>query len=285
MSVANSNQWVANGPQYLFWAAKSGRYPYGTTGAITAGSAAGMGRLRGVKTMEIAEPDPVRTYQTGDNGVITSFLNQPAELPGGALTLGVFDQTFAAKANGGTIITALGEWDMAGGFPLCFNYSDLMFVVNSPMNSEESTSLDEAGWEVTLIMAANVQAKTVNAMSSATPRDAASTMNIKRSTYFPWGTAFTTATNGSTAFAYYTFASPYPCKLHTMIGNNSATTFTLDETPTAANGTALAIWKDGVALAYTTDYTVVTATKVVTMAVAPASLAVVIALYQFAPGC
>lgn len=288
MSVANSNEWSSNGIQYLFVAARNGRYPYGLTGTIANGSSAGMTRLRGVDSMEIAEPDPSRAYALGDNGVVTAFLNQPQELPGGSFGLSAFNQTFAAKANGGTTIFTHNEWDIAGGFPLCFSYADLMFIANSPMNSQESTSLDEAGFEVTMILNAQVHVKSQNAIQTATPRKFANTMNIKRATYTPWGVAFATGTHGSTAFSFLTFTSPYPVKMHTFVGDNSTTTFTLDETPTAAAVTAVMLWQAGTLKTYGAgagNYTVDTSTKVVTMGTAPGTGVVVTVVYQFVPGC
>lgn len=288
MSVANSNEWSSNGIQYLFYAAKNGYYPYGPTGSISNGSSAGMTRLRGINAMEISEPDPNRSYSTGDNGVITAFLNQPTELPGGSFEMGAFNQTFAAKANGGTTIFTHNEWDIAGGFPLCFNYADLMFVANSPMNSQESSSFDEAGWDVAMILNAQVSVKTMNAIQSQTPRKYSNMMNIKRSTRTPWGVALATATHGSTAFSFLNWASPYPVKIHTIVGDNSATTFTLDETPTAAAVTAVMVWQAGSLLTYGAgagNYTVNTSTKVLTFGTAPGTGVVAIVVYQFVPSC
>lgn len=287
MSVANSNQWTEVGAQYLFWALLSGSTPYGTTGSIANGASAGMGRLRGVDTISINEPEAPRVYATGDNGVITAFLLQPAQLPGGALTLGVFDQTFNIKSNGLKIFT-LQEWDMSLGFPSCFTFADQLLIVNAPMNSQESTSLDEAGWAVTMIMKSQVQSHATDQIQSSTPTKPGNTMNVKRTATLPWGVALTTATHGTTAASYLRFASPYPVKMHTFIGDGAAATFTLDETPTAASAAAVALWQAGALKTYGAgagNYTVDTATKVVTMGTAPGAGVVVVVLYQFQPGC
>lgn len=287
MSVANSNQWTELGVQYLYWALLNGSTPYGTTGSIANGSSAGMGRLRGVDTLSIAEPDAPRVHVTGDNGVITSFLLQPAELPGGALSLGVFDQTFNIKSNGLKIFT-LQEWDMSLGFPACFAFADQMLIANAPMNSQESTSLDEAGYAVTMIMKAQNHSKMTGQMQTATPTKADNMLNVKRAATLPWGVALTTATHGATSASYIRFASPKPVKMHTFIGDNSTTTFTLDETPTAASAAAVALWQAGTLKTYGAgagNYTVDTGTKVVTMGTAPGTGVVVTVLYQHVDSC
>jgi hypothetical protein len=287
MSVANSNQWTEIGVQLHYWALLNGSTPYGTTGAIANGSSAGMGRLRGVDTLSIAEPEAPRVYATGDNGVITAFLLQPAELPGGALSLGVFDQTYNIKSNGMKIFT-LENWDMSLGFPSCFTFADQMHIVNAPMNSQESTSLDEAGWAVTMIMKTQVHSKMTGQVATGAVTKAENTMNIKRAATLPWGVALSTATHGSTAASYIRFASPAPVKMHTFIGDNSTTTFTLDETPTAASAAAVALWQAGVLKTYASgagNYEVNTSTKVVTMGTAPGTGVVVTVLYQHVAGC
>lgn len=287
MSVANSNQWTEVGAQYLFWALLSGSTPYGTTGSIANGASAGMGRLRGIDTISINEPEAPRVYATGDNGVITSFLLQPAQLPGGALTLGAFDQTHNVKSNGLKIFT-LENWDMSLGFPACFTFADQIFVINAPMNSQESTSLDEAGWAVTVIFKSQVQSHATDQIQSSTPTKPGNTLNVKRAATLPWGVALSTATHGATSASYLRFASPYPCKLHTYVGDNSAVTFTLDETPTANSAAAVAVWQAGTLLVHGAGagkYTVDTATKVVTFGTAPGTGVACVSLYQFTPGC
>lgn len=288
MSVANSNEFVENGAQYLFYAVLDGYTPKGTTGTIANGSSAGMGRLRGVDTIDIGEPDAPRVYAVGDNGVISAFINQPPTMPGGNLTLGVFNQNFVTKSNGTKIFT-IGDWDLALGFPLCFSLADQLLIINAPANSEESSSLDEGGWACSMVLKAQIQGKSSNQIQTAAPRKYGNVLSLKRSTYAPWGLAFSSATHGSTAGAFLgPFMSPYPIKMHTFIGDNSTVTFTLDETPAAANSTAVYLTQAGTALVYGAGagkYVVDTSTRVVTMGTAPGAGVIVTVLYEFIPGC
>jgi hypothetical protein len=287
MSVVNTNQWASLGIQHAWWAALSGYYPYGVTGSIANGGNAGMGRLRGVNSVEIAEAEAGVVYVNGDNGVTTSFLTQPQELPKGAINLGVMDQTWAAKSNG-SVIYAEGDWDILGGVPLCYSFADLCMVLNAPANAQESTNLDEAGWEVTIILKLQNKASVLNTMATNAARTFVNNTNVKRSSRKLWGQSFTAVADGSTAFAVQQFMSPYPVTIHAYVGDNSTTTVTLNETPAAATATAVQAWQANTKLTYGAgagNYTVVTSTKVLTFGTAPGAGVTVIIPYQYIPTC
>lgn len=287
MSVVNTNQWSSFGIQYAFWAALNGAYPYGTTGSISNGGNAGMGRLRGVNSVQISESEAGTVYVNGDNGVVTSFLTQPQELPKGPINLGVMDQNFAAKSNG-SVVYAEGDWDILGGVPQCYTFADLCLVLNAPGNAQESANLDEAGYEVTMILKLQNKANLFNEMATNAARQFANNTNVKRSTKELWGRAFSAVSDGSTAFAVRQFFSPYPVTIHTFVGDNSTTTVTLNETPAAATGTAVQAWQADTKLVYGSGagkYTVDTSTKVVTFGTAPGTGVKVILPYQFIPAC
>lgn len=284
MATANTNVWATNGIQYLFWGALNGAYPYGTTGTIANGASAGMARYKAVQELSITDPQSAIAYVLGDNGVATSFMQQPQELPSGDLKLGFFDQTAAAKMNGLKVVTT-GQWDRSGFAPQCYNFSDVCFIANSPANAEESSNADEGCWQVAILNKVTMQAMMIAAMTSNTPASWTNKANVKRSTKMLWGESYVAATHGSTAFAGEVFISPAPVAEHTYIGDNSTLVTTLNETPYAASGDAVKVWKDGVLLTYTTDYSVNTTTKVVTFVAAPGTGAVVVILYQFVASC
>lgn len=284
MATANVNVWAANGIQYLHWAALNGSYPYGATGTISNGSGAGMARYKAVQELTIEDPKGEVTYVPGDNGVATAFTNQPQTLPTGSLKVGFFDQTATAKMNG-LKIAALGQWDRSVFGPQCYTFADVCFIANSPANAEESNNVDEGMWQVAILNKVQMQAMMIAAMASNTPASWTNTANVKRSSKTLWGESYTGATLGTTAAAGEVFGSPYPVTMHTYIGNNSTLVVTLDETPVAAAATAIRVFKDGVELVYTTDFSVNVTTKVVTFVAAPGTGAVCIIVYQFSPVC
>ena len=284
MSVINSNAYSVLGVQYTFWAALSGTYPMGVTGTIANGGSAGMGRLRGVQDVNITMPLGETVYVPGDNGTATSFKTQPKELPSGTMTLGVLDQIFAGKSNG-MAIYAEGDWDELGDGPACYNFSDICLVFNSPANAQESGNLDEAGWVVTEVYKIQNQAAILAQMQSGAAVTFPNNITCKRATANLTGRAFSAANDSSTSLVVKQYMSDYPVTYHTYIGDNSATTVTLNETPAAASGTAVQYWLAGVKKTYTTDYSVNTSTKVVTFVAAPGTAAKAIIRYKFVPTC
>lgn len=284
MAVINTNQYSALGVQYAFWAALNGYYPYGTTGTIANGAGAGMGRMLGVQDANVTPPQAGNAYVPGDNGVVTVFKTQPTELPTGTLTVGVEDQVFNAKANGSKVYFE-GDWDISYDLPLCYSFADLMFIFNSPGSSQETSSKDEASWVVTIWVKVQVQAAIMAQMQNATPWTFAHNITMKRASNAPWGQAMSVANHGSTAYGVIRFNSDYPVTMHTFIGGDSTTTVTLNETPAAASSAAVQLWQTNVKKVYTTDYTLVTSTKVVTFAAAPGTGVVNQFLYKFVPSC
>ena len=284
MSVANTNQYSIFGIQYAFWSALSSGAPYGVTGTIANGGNAGMGRLRGVQDFNITEPVAETVYVPGDNGVSTSFKVQPTELPTGTLTTGVLDQTFASKSNG-TVIYADGQWDEVSGVPACYSFADICLVLNSPATAQESGNLDESGWVVTEVYKIQNQASILAQMQSGAAVSFPNNMTLKRATSSLAGRSFSVANDGTTALAFKQYMSPYPVTYHAFVGDNSVTTVTLNETPVAASGDAVQLWQTNVKKTYTTDFSVVTSTRVLTFVSAPGTGVKNIIKYQFVPSC
>jgi hypothetical protein len=270
MAFTGINELTAMGVQFGYWHVLNGAYPYGTTGAIANGASAGGGRILGIKSVEITEPAVERLFPTGNNGVLgTAFTLQPNELPTGAMTMGGLDQTFVAKSNG-LIIDTWAGWDVLGFGPQCYNFNQMMFVLNSPAKSVETATLGESGWLVSVLLKVENFAATVTTMTERAVQEWANALTFSKSSTLPWGTPFTTADNNSTAFIGCQMSSDYPVAAHTFVADGVATTFTLDLTPAAASANAVMIVKNGATtpLAYTTDYTVNTTTKVVTLVAA-----------------
>lgn len=275
--------WSALGSQYTFWGiVDSSGYVQGTSGAISAGANSGMGRLKGVSSIAVNLPDTPRVPVQGDNGAITSFMLAPSELPTGTLATTVFDQTFSTKPIG-LLVETESNWDFSGIFPACFDYARICFIVNSPASIQDSGDLDVGAWQVYIFMNTTVMPMKPGELTTGAAQTFTSDLSFKRADKTIWGKSFTSVTNGSTSFAATQFASGYPVHCQTLIGNGAVTTLLLDYTPVTTIADYVKVWKDGVELALTTDYTVSGST--ITFVAAPASNTKVICLYGFDPSC
>lgn len=285
--AVNVNQLTAMGSQYTYWAVNTNGYPDGTSATtIASGSNSGMGRLKSVTKFGATVPESPRNVVLGDNGVVGQFLGQPQTLPTGELTTTVFDQTFQTVANG-QLIYADGDFDQSGLFPACYTYKDLFFVMNSPAQNFETAAgaVGSSGWLVTEIWNANVQAMKMPEIATNATFSWSSSLAVKPTTVNPFGVTISSSNYGYTSDIGIQYFSDYPVTYHTLIGNAAVTTVTLNETPAAATVAGVQVYINGVKKAYTTDYTVNTTTKVVTLVAAPAAAAKVIIRYKFVPAC
>ena len=282
--VVNVNQVTTLAPTYTFWGALSGTYLMGTTGTIANGAGAGMGRLKGVSEVNIPQASVSRVTPQGDNAAITTFTVQPQELPSGTINLVVLNQDFSAKANGSKVYTD-GDWDEVGDGQPCYNLADLGFVFNCPAASQDSGSIDEAGWNVYELYKVQVQSSLMAQMQTGQSPTFPNNVTTKRSSANFAGRSFSVANDNATSFIVKQYWSDYPVTYYTFIGDNSTTTFTLNELPPAANAASVQYWLAGVKKAYTTDYTVNASTGLVTAVVAPGTAVKTVVKQKFLPTC
>lgn len=282
------NSFTAIGPQSVFWAVASSGLPYGTTGAISAGSSAGMGRLKGVKSLEVKEPDAETLTPTGDNGALDPFILQPNTATSGTLTTSVRDQLFMVKSNGMKIATANGR-DLMGLIPACYNYGQIQLLVNSPAKSAETATIGEDGYIVNGLMSVRNNSKAFTTMTERAIRGWTNNLVFSRSPKTLWGETWVAATHGSTSFVGFEFPSPYPIHIKTFIGNGTAgvaaSPISLDETLAEASATNVQVWRAGTELTYTTDFTADATDNTIEFAVAPANGSINIIVYGFVPTC
>lgn len=287
MAFTGINELSANGIEYGYWYVRNGAYPYGTTGSIAQGASAGGGRVTGLKSIEVTEPGVERLYPTGNNGTLgVTFMLQPNTLPTGSMTMGGLDQTFVAKSNG-VILDTWAGWDVLGFGPACYNFSQMMFILNSPARSLEAATLNEKGWVVTVLLNVENFATTMPTMTERALMEWANSLAFSKSSTLPWGTPFTTLDNASTHFVGVQFSSDYPVTAHTFVADGTATIFTLDLTPVAASSDAVMVVKNGAVapLVYTTAYTVNTTTRVVTLEAAGSAGDKYVVFYKHAATC
>jgi hypothetical protein len=257
----------------------------GTTGTISAGSGAGMGRLEGVNSVSLPVPDARAVPIPGDNSQKGTIMIPSDSAIEGSISTSIRDLTFTTTTQGGLVET-LGNTNMILLGSSCPDFVDSLIIVNSPALVQTAGNKGVKGWSTLAYLNVQVQGKPPESLDNGTALDFPHRLVGKIVDQFFWGTDVAPADWGhSDGLVLDMGVGSYPWTSHSFEGNNSATTVTLDETPAGANGNDVLVWKAGVALAYTTDYTVDTSTKVVTFVAAPASAADVVIVYRYIPSC
>jgi hypothetical protein len=286
MTLRGVNQTLL-GPVEYAWIAKrdSSGIPAGITGTLSAGSDVGFRRLKGFTQFAETRPAVEFIPVIGDNGVLGSFTQRPQAPVTANLGAAVFDQTTAAALDGRTVYT-LGSWELSMRTNKCTTLSNLALILNGRAISTESGTVGNEGWYTILVW--NVKAQETGRTYSGTSGAGlesiyALTANEIDTTW--WEEDLSTNYGVDWSFASDPIISDYPITAHRFIRNGSTTSFTVDETPAAADSTSVRVWNNGTALTYTTDYTVTTATKTITLAAAGSSGHDVFVLYEYEPTC
>lgn len=284
MAFSGVNSFTAIGPQSVFWAKAKNGLPYGTTGDIAAGGSAGMGRLAGVKSLDVTEPDSETVTPTGNNGALDSYILAPNAGPTGTLTTSARDQVFTQASNGMKIATT-GSRDLLGLIPACSNYGQIQLLVNSPAKSVETATIGEDGFVVNGLMSVRNNSKAFTTMTERAVRDWVNNMVFSRSSKTLWGEVWSTNTHGSTSFVGFEFSSPYPIHIKTFIGDGTIDEVLLDEPLAEANAANVQVWRAGTSLVYTTAFSADVATNKVEFVAPPANGSINIIVYGYLPVC
>ena len=254
-------------------------YAMGLTGAIANGSDAGCYMIDGVKTANVSLPSAKRVNITGRNRILGAFLFPPGEEPSFDLEGAVADFDLAAAVEN-TKVRDLGKWSIHPIMAKELSYADVFLILEMDAQSKESGS-DGLSVKYSLLMKAQMTylgPGSVNEQGAATFRFSVA---VTHWGIYPWGESLTTAAEGATEAAMVEMTSDNWLLIHTFVGDNTATSFTVDETP-AGDDTSDCVqcWKDGVLAAPTTAFTVVTATKTITPVTKPAAAEKWVVLYE-----
>lgn len=286
----NLNDFGAIGARFAFYALYDNASPSfiaGTDGSLASAEDSGMGRLLGFQNLANTVPQATNEPRLGDNGTIGAFTVNPATVPSGTSAFGSFDQVFVTSVTGRTIKTE-GPHDLSLATLNCNEYKPVFVVVNSPATSDAAGSIGELGYQVEEYLLVTVDDNSVADKSTNTQHIYTASFNYSDRDTTPWGETIIDGDYGVTrAWKFDPYWSPNPVTFHTYVGDGGAAqTFTLDLTPAGEDANNLQIWEAGTKLIYTTNYTVVASTGVVTfVGTDPAAAAFAVAKYQFVPGC
>jgi hypothetical protein len=263
----------------------SGGYPAGLTGTIAAGSDQGMLTYKGFaafnETPATAENIPIQA----DAGNLGTMFSRAIENSEGTLTFNAIDGDFQALAEDLTVFSD-GDREKVGIDDSCTVLNPLSLIINNHATSLEAASLNEKGWEVVEIYKTTAE-KTDDATSGTefTAQPQGYNLTFENVSVDLNAATISNTNYGRTSLRGQRYWAENPVIRHVFIGDGVTTTLVLDETPAAEDGDKVVMYTDGVKDTYTTDYSVVAATKTITFVVAPVSNAVVVIDYEYVISC
>lgn len=284
--MAQTKKVIAGGFAQLQYARVStAGYPDGAslTAGIAAGGDDGLGRLNGVKTASITLPEAERPTQTGDDEAQGSLIFASPEVPSGQMTTGIFDQEFDALAVG-HLVYAMNDGtsiDPIGGSGK--DYRDMMLILSRQAKSKDAATSGRKRKEHYLLPSVNVDPQGGDGFTERAFSDGQYSLTCNPAAKFPWGLALGAANVGTTAAPVLRFFTDYNISLHTVVGDGTVTSFTLDHAPASdhtGNYFDLFNFATGLDASSLID-SVNTTTGVVTLTGALGSGTTLVAYYQY----
>ena len=284
MSIRGVNQASLLEPELFYLARLDGNVPKGITGSLSAASSASFRRLIGMTAFPENVPEAPLVEIQGDGGVIAQYRRQATGVIGIASTVTVFDQTAISEMTDKTVHTE-GAWEISLRTRKCRSFKNMAAIVSGRAISQEAGTVGDEGWWTIFYWRLTIdQLNLPFASGNATQVPVQISANETDTTW--WEEDMNTNYDQSYAWASDPIISDYPLMVDTYIGDGQASqTTTLALTPAAANGTSVQAWEDGTKQAYTTDYTVVTSTRVLTHVTDPANGADYVIVYEYVPTC
>jgi hypothetical protein len=226
----------------------------------------------------VTVPGARRINVEGDDESQGQIQIPPADAPTYQLVVSNADQTYQAMTQT-TSAYAIGKWTVGVHDPIGPVYPDQLHIYSRRSRSKVAGS-EAPGW-VNLIVP-KLQASLDGPGEFQQGENAGSntySVSVFKIQSYPNGVALSAANEGTTGASAIEIWTDYPLAMHMYRGNGSTTTTTLTYTPAGTHLTDyIKVWKDGVALVATTDFTV--SGSVVTYAVAPAAAAKVDIWYE-----
>lgn len=280
--MANVKKMIAAGLDRIQWGVNSGGYLKGITGTLANGADAGMGLLY-AKASEYKIPESVKTAITANDSLLGTFQFGSTDPSSFNLTLGAGDLDMMAKAQG-TLVRTLGSWSLSLLRPGTLTFSNIVLLLTSVSKSMESGSVGNAGFIHALLPSCQLFYLGRSGISERGEQAFEFAVIVNPVDKWPWGELLSASADGATLADGDEWYTDNRVSMHTHVGDGSDTSFTLQYKPVVASGASNFVWKNGTALVYTTDFTLVTATGVVTEVAAPAAAAVVVMAYEHAGG-
>jgi hypothetical protein len=286
ITLKNVNSQAASDISDVWWGLPALNTIQGTSGAIANGGDSGMGRFPAASDITPTIPSLPNVLLDSDQGIDGAVKGRPTETVTAVITGGVIDQIFAAAVTN-RLIKEEGPHDYLGGSLLCLTHVPTAYVINRPGRVRDTGSTyGDAGWEVTELWSALADVKQFNQVGRTVQGTQVVELAAAHVGKTLWGETITAVDFGITRlWGLEPYMSEYPVTYHTFVGDGVTTEFTLDVTAASADGDAVQMWLDGTKQVYTTNYSIVTATGVITFVAAPAAGAVVVVKVMYIPSC
>lgn len=257
-------------------------YPKGITGTVANGSTASAYELKGVKTADLAVPEPEKTNITGNNQFMGAFTWPIGEAPSGSIEAAVMDLTLNAALEG-TKVYGLGgtKFGVLGAKEA--DAKSIFVLLQSDAYSQDAGYVGLSKKFGILIPKASAVALGPSTINERGEINSRLSLTVQMADTYPWGEALSLANQGATEALMILMGSDYWIDVDVLVGDGTEKDIVLAYEPVGnhtADPARVMVYKDGVPLEPTTDFTVDLETKTVTLTAAPTAGSVVVVWYE-----
>lgn len=261
-------------------------YIAGITGTLANGAAAGSYEMQGLKTADLAVPEPEKTNITGFNRFLGAFTWPMGESPSGSIEGSVYDHTLNAALEG-TLVRTLGGLEITALGAKEATANSVAMILQLDAYSQTTGYKGQAKKFGLFVPKASAVALGTSTITERDALNARLALTILSADRMPWGELLTLVGQGATEALMLTFSSDYWVDLHAFRGDGAVDDVVLAHTPAGdhtATPARVQVWVDGTAAVPTTDFTVTVATRTVSFTAGhiPAAGAHVAILYEYA---
>ncbi len=258
-------------------------FPAGDDGVLANGENQSMLTYKGFATYTDTPANAEAVSIQADAGNIGTMFSRALDNATGTITFATFDAIFQGIVEDLNVYSD-DDYEKVGIDDAATVLNKIDMIINSHATSLEAASLDEQAWQVIEIFKATAEkgdSSTSGTDFAAQPQSY--NLVFDHATKDMDNAAITDSNYNRTKLRGQVYWSENPVIRHTHIGDGTTDTVTLAETPIESSATKIRVKVDGVALTFTTDYTVVPATKVLTFEVGaiPANEEVAIIEYEY----
>lgn len=263
--MSGSRKNIAAGTQlaaYGLWN-NSGLFSGSTTSLAQGAAGSPLKRLLGLKRANPGVGEPQNVNITGDDIVLGSIEFGPNEVPSFIIESSVFDLDIQADLQG-TAVEELDDIRLGAGQPENPNYPDAVIILQGKAKKQDVGVKGIKAWVGDIIPVASI----VPLLRSEYGERAAAVDRYKVTaqvaTKKPWNVTIAEADLGTTGLTRLPFTSDNPISMHAFEGDGVVTAFgPLDFTP-VSQAKVTVHEGNGQKLVAGTDFTVDTATKMIT---------------------
>lgn len=197
---------------------------------LAASGASGMRKIKGAQKVPSVLPQPNRKYIKGDDGIFDNYMFAADSLPGGMVEVGTSDLALDAAALSATNYT-LGNWLMGLYGPSNPSFLNMVLLGHQQSHSQDSGSVGNAGYMNHLWP--NVQLFPLGGDDPAYQNEG---KDMYGATFIPftttpWGAALSSSNFTLVDGIRIDWWSQYRTFIYAVIGDDIATSFTVDHTP------------------------------------------------------